>query len=512
MSLRWTGRLVTLWLLAACLLVAGQSRAQSVVFTVSPAISGGWFNPDHDGEGLTIEVLDGERAVVIWYTYDTQGNQVWILGVGQIDGDRIEVNDAHFTSGGVFGPTFDPADVVRHDWGRIELVFDGCDSALLEYQGPPAFGSGSLPLQRLTTVRSLECSDARRTRLGFTPFPPEVPGPGAETLIATYDKIEADADIVAHHFDDGVPWPEALAGAGIAGYPANLQADWQFRAAMTPAGHEVYLAITPISIQRDRLAPYRGETPDTPLAELGEPWVSAGFDDEIVKQAFLVHAINAVEFFRPDYFAIGIEVNLLRELAPQLWPAYLELHRDTYQALKQRYPSLPVFVTMTANELLEGATGADPQGQAEALADTRAFTDILGVSWYPFLSAFGTDPLPDDVYARIDALTDKTIAISETGFPAQFQQLDIEGGPMIELAGSAQKQEQFLARLLAEARARDFRFVIQFVPRDYDALCDTIDCSDFNRLWQDTGLWDESDAERPALARWRDFLDRPLAY
>ncbi len=480
-------------------------------FLINQDITGGWYDPAQDGAGLTLEILDGDRAVVIWYTYDINGNQVWILGVGMLDGHRIVIEQARITSGGTFGVDFDPAAVQRNVWGRLELMFSDCNNATLAYEGPPAFGAGTQQLQRLTTVNGLPCDDKRRVRLGFTPFPAELPGPNGEMLLSTYAKINADADIIAHHLDDGIPWPEAAAGLGVENYPGGLQADWIFRRIMTPASHQVYVAITPISIGRNSLAPYRGEQPDTPLDVLGEPWVSADFNDEMVKQAFLNHAVNAVEYFRPDYLSIGIEVNLFRQLAPSaLWPDYFELHRETYQALKQRYPSLPIFVTMTGNELLEGFTAADPADQAQVLADMQAFTDILGISWYPFLSTFGTGDLPADTYRRIDALTDKPIVITETGYPAQFQRLEVSEGVTVDLNGTLEKQDTFMRDLLAAANARRFRFVIQFVTRDYDALCNALQCSDFSRIWQDTGLWDQDDVERPALSRWRDLLQRPL--
>lgn len=500
------------FLILMLIIVTVAASKASAGFLITEDISGGWYDITQDGAGLSLEILDGDRAVVTWYTYDTNGNQVWLIGVGIIDGNRIVAEQVRITSGGIFGMAFNPGDVQRSVWGQLELTFSDCNNAELTYSGPPAFGSGSQQLQRLTTIRELPCDGKRQVRLGFTPFPSELPGPNGELLLSTYAKISADADIIAHHLDDGIPWPEAAAGASVDNYPGGLQADWNFRRVMTPPSHKVYVAITPISLNRDSLAPYRGEQPDTPLTVIGEPWVSAAFNDEIVKQAFLNHAINAVEFFRPDFLAIGIEANLFRQLAPAaVWPDYLELHRETYQALKQRYPSLPVLITLTANELLEGFTTANASEQAQVLADIEDFTDILGISWYPFLSNFGTGELPSDTYRRLDALTDKPIAITETGYPAEFQRLEIAAGVTVELDGTEAKQNAFIEDLLAAADSRRFRFVIQFTLRDYDTLCDQLQCRDFSRIWQDTGLWDQDDITRPALIPWRNLLQKPLA-
>lgn len=51
-----------------------------------------------------------------------------------------------------------------------------------------------------------EGSESTRSfHLGFTPFPYDI---SQEAVDYVYAAIADDADIIAHHFDDGVPWPE----------------------------------------------------------------------------------------------------------------------------------------------------------------------------------------------------------------------------------------------------------------------------------------------------------------
>ena len=58
-------------------------------FTVTPAISGAWFDPGHDGEGWLLEILADDRAVVSWFSYDSEGNQAWFLNAGNVEGNKI---------------------------------------------------------------------------------------------------------------------------------------------------------------------------------------------------------------------------------------------------------------------------------------------------------------------------------------------------------------------------------------------------------------------------------------
>jgi hypothetical protein len=123
----------------------------------SSNLSGSWYNPQHDGEGLIVQVLSPSEALVYWFTYDENGNQAWIFGAGQLQDGRITVDNAQISSGGIFGPDFDPATVQFGDWGLFELNLE-CAAGSVDYQSNlDAFGSGHLDLTRLTTLAGLSC-------------------------------------------------------------------------------------------------------------------------------------------------------------------------------------------------------------------------------------------------------------------------------------------------------------------------------------------------------------------
>ena len=119
--------------------------------------SGAWFDPTHDGEGYFLQVLSETQAVVFWFTYDKNGNQFWMVGVGNIVGSKIIFPDLQSPHGGKFGPDFDPDDVEYPTWGTLELDFSSCDSGVATYAGPAEFGSGTLNLKRLTTLWGIDC-------------------------------------------------------------------------------------------------------------------------------------------------------------------------------------------------------------------------------------------------------------------------------------------------------------------------------------------------------------------
>ncbi|MGE5096941.1 MAG: hypothetical protein ACM3SO_17530 [Betaproteobacteria bacterium] len=133
---------------------------------IGPAFSGSWYDPAHNGEGFTLQVLDNGTALALWYTYPPAGSaaqQAWIYASdGIVDGDTIRFQNAYTTRGPRFGAQFDPSAVQLIPWGTIELRFTGCNSGQFSYSGPAAWGSGGYALTRLTALSELECAGKRR--------------------------------------------------------------------------------------------------------------------------------------------------------------------------------------------------------------------------------------------------------------------------------------------------------------------------------------------------------------
>src|SRR6478752_5746288 len=64
------------------------------------------------GHGFQLEKVNDTTVTAFWFTFDANGNQVWILGVGQIADNRIEMQ-AVKSRGGRFPPNFDPTQITN---------------------------------------------------------------------------------------------------------------------------------------------------------------------------------------------------------------------------------------------------------------------------------------------------------------------------------------------------------------------------------------------------------------
>ena len=120
-------------------------------------LSGSWFDSSHDGEGYIIEVLVDSRVVVFWFSYDPEGNRRWFFSTGEISDGKLVFDEVLTSSGGIFGPDFDPDLVDFKPWGSLELDLN-CSSGLATYSSTEeGFGSGTLSLTRLTSIDQLDC-------------------------------------------------------------------------------------------------------------------------------------------------------------------------------------------------------------------------------------------------------------------------------------------------------------------------------------------------------------------
>jgi hypothetical protein len=120
-------------------------------------INGSWYDPDHDGEGFIVQQLSASEALVVWFTYDADGNASWMLSNGSVSGNRINFPELGQFKGGKFGRSFDPAAVSRSPWGELTLDLD-CEGGTASYT-PTAIGytGGSQNLVPLTRLKNSGC-------------------------------------------------------------------------------------------------------------------------------------------------------------------------------------------------------------------------------------------------------------------------------------------------------------------------------------------------------------------
>ena len=135
------------------------TQAIAPPFLLEPGITSSWYDPSHDGEGFQIEILANDRAVMYWYTYDSDGAQDWYVGSGDVRGNRIEFLKLYRVSGGEFGAGFDPEKVTREAVGSASFIWSGCDQGDMSYH--IGAQNGRMQLSRITSLMGVDCGNVQ---------------------------------------------------------------------------------------------------------------------------------------------------------------------------------------------------------------------------------------------------------------------------------------------------------------------------------------------------------------
>ena len=129
---------------------------------IDASYSGQWFDHDRNGEGISLEILPGNKALLYFFTFPPAGmpgQQAWLTAVGDVIGNGIEFADVQL-------PSLDAGGNLQgQHWGRIGITFSDCSNGSMRWDGPPAWGSLEVPLNRLTSLRGLGCGN-------IAPVPP----------------------------------------------------------------------------------------------------------------------------------------------------------------------------------------------------------------------------------------------------------------------------------------------------------------------------------------------------
>ena len=122
-----------------------------------------WYNPHNNGEGFFIHVDDRfpPQMTVTWYTYDDQGQQMWLIGSAEYrTGDNQASIALHRPQGTRFGTLFNSAEVNQPRWGTITFTFNSCVDGVAEFVSiqPDIFGSGTIPMTKLADNAQTRCA------------------------------------------------------------------------------------------------------------------------------------------------------------------------------------------------------------------------------------------------------------------------------------------------------------------------------------------------------------------
>jgi len=172
-------------------------------------------------------------------------------------------------------------------------------------------------------------------------------------------------------------------------------------------------------------------------------------------QHYLSVSASFASEYKPAYFGIGVEVNILYEKNQSAFGEFLSVYSQAYDAVKAASPETSVFTTFQL-EKMEGMSGGlyggtnDPNKTEWQLLSDFPKDDVLAFTTYPSLVFHSPSDLPVDYYGAISQHSNKTIGFTEVGWhtgPAP-------GG----WNGSESSQSEFVSLFLHQARTANAAF------------------------------------------------------
>jgi len=143
--------------------------AASQPLPITGYMTGNWYDPNHNHEGIQTEIgeIEGTTTrylVVAWYTYNSSGTPYWIFGAAGFTAgaQSVTITQMAYSSNGGFAGNFGAA-ADQALWGTLTAQFTDCNTLHFSYQstaGLPAgvpTGSGTRNWTRASQMNGLAC-------------------------------------------------------------------------------------------------------------------------------------------------------------------------------------------------------------------------------------------------------------------------------------------------------------------------------------------------------------------
>lgn len=372
-----------------------------------------------------------------------------------------------------------------------------------------------LKLISILTVLALlfSCGDENKDNPGRSFYMGFTPWPYAATTAAVddvYSFINTEGDIVAHHFQQGIPFT-ASNTLDFNTYDAAVKNEINDRISKTSSGKVIYLAIDSLNGARNDLTDLWASSANMVRPA---PWDALSFDDTAVITAYVNFSIAVIEKFRteygalPAYFNYATEISDLMINSPAKFDEFTTFAQYVYSSIKTAYPSIKMMVSIALKTpgIAEMITAKD------GFSRIKDYVDVVGISTYGY--AFYSHPdkgnpdnLPADWLTQIKTIAPgKPYGVTETGWIAESLSIPSYS---LNVTGSESYQNVYINKLLNECSSElNAEMVIWFTSHDYDTLWTDTLGDDLSKIWKDTGLVSEMMTERSALSTWRSWMNR----
>ena len=338
---------------------------------------------------------------------------------------------------------------------------------------------------------ALDVISTRDFKMGFSSWNF---GPNEADVNATYQFIEANADIYSEQIDNYIPWNAWINNTAL---PADFVDNIAFRVTKRATNQQLLLSVSLLNMDRsDLLEDVDGSIPNY-----------TSLNDVVIEDAYFKHLEFLITQFNPTYLVMAMEVNELKIHSETKWNEYKLLMTNIKNRIKAIYPNLPLSESITLHNWFKPEVNNPAEFITEISQYINQTSDFAAISYYPFFKGQHTKVDFQQAFDFLHANTAIPIAFVETAHLAE--NLEVASFNLF-IKSDVCEQKEYLETLLLNAHKHDYNFVIWWAFRDYDALWETFppEFQDIGKLWRDTGLLDENGNERPSYEVWEEVLNK----
>ncbi len=353
-----------------------------------------------------------------------------------------------------------------------------------------------------TPVATDTPTQTRSFYMGFTPW---LYAATVQAETDVYDLLNSQGDLVAHHFQQGIPFNDASTFPNFSNYETNIQNEVNNRINKTNNDKIIYLAVDSLNTARNDLTDFWGTSANMSRPS---PWDTRSFDDSNVITSYTNFALELIARFNPEYFNYAPEISDLMVNDATKFNAFKTFAQQVYTNIKAYYPNLKLMVSIAlkapgSTKMITATTG---------FADIKDYVDVVGISTYGYAfyghaNAGNPANLPSNWLSQIQTIApNKPYAIVETGWIAQNLSVPAYS---LSVTSNESYQDAYLTKMFKEANSMNMEAIIWFSSHDYDTLwTDTLGSDNLSKIWKDTGLKDESLVDRSGYSTWKSWFDR----
>lgn len=326
-----------------------------------------------------------------------------------------------------------------------------------------------------------EQGDPRPFMLGFSDVPPELT---SDAYVDQFDLVANYGEVIL--FQRPSSWAQFLPSASVS---EELRDEViAAREASRARDLSLVVALDPFDPgNRGRLGGLPAEYEGRSLA------------DPDLRAAFVAEAEFIARNMRPDFLALGTEVNATYERNPEGYFAFLEAYQAAYRAVKEASPQTHVFVTFQYEELLGVVPELPPHAPRwELLDDFGQAIDLIGITSYPSFAYPTARKIPGEYYLQLREHTDLPVAFAGIGFASGAGRAGVN-------ASTEPEQRRFLQRLLEDAFTLQSPLVVWFAAQDLGFAA-----SPPYDLLQTIGLRTAEGEPKESWTVWEEASNRPL--